>query len=279
MINALNKLKEEICKTLPISSMSDEDWDTFRKNTTVALMAGGDSSRFKSVPGSENTNKNSFKLPNDDTMIEMTIRMYKDAGITDFVALVFHQAETIENLLGNGSSIGVKIRNSHDPERPVDKGGAILNAIKNGSINPSRNLIVHNPDDVILNSTKEFPKLIASGHSNGVKQGGELTVVIVKETPYSYTGMSINQNRVTNIEQYPLIPVPTHIGVTVFSPNALKRLLADFENVEKFNYETALFPVLANEQKLFSVSIPTEDWLAVNNLKAYTTLLKRLGLQ
>ncbi|MDQ5981622.1 MAG: transferase protein [Patescibacteria group bacterium] len=279
MINALNTLKKEICKTLPIPLINNEEWDTFRKNTTVALMAGGDSSRFKSVPGSENTNKNSFKLPNDDTMIEMTIRMYRDAGITDFVALVYHQAETIENLLGDGTSIGVKIKYSHDPERPVDKGGAILNAIKNGSIDQNKNLIVHNPDDVILNSTKEFPRLIASGHINGTRQGGELTVVIVTETPYSYTGMSIDQNRVTNIEQYPLIPVPTHIGVTIFSPRALKRLFADFNAIEKFNYETELFPVLANEQKLFSVSIPIDDWLAVNNLKAYTTLLKRLGLQ
>src|SRR3989344_8109287 len=151
MQDALQNLKSQICNIHKDQKISNEEFKIFAENTTVALMAGGESSRFRSVPGSENTNKNSYKLPNGDTMIEMTIRMYRDAGIKNFVALVYHKAETIEELLGDGSDLGVNIKYSHDPKQPVGKGGAVLNALLNGSIDRSNSLIVHNPDDVITN--------------------------------------------------------------------------------------------------------------------------------
>src|SRR3989338_6989017 len=150
MQDALQNLKSQICNIHKDQKISNEEFKAFAKNTTVALMAGGESSRFRSVPGSENTNKNSYKLPNNDTMIEMTIRIYRDAGIKNFVALVYHKAETIIDLLGHGSSLGINITYSHDPEKPVGKGGAIYNALLNGSIPENHNLIVHNPDDVII---------------------------------------------------------------------------------------------------------------------------------
>src|SRR3989338_6361777 len=140
----LQELKKQILNQTPIKKITDEEWNEIVPNITVALMAGGESSRFQSVPGSElSVNKNAFKLPNEDSMVEMCIRLYRDAGITNFTALVYHKAETLVDLLGDGSELGVKITYSYDPERPVGKGGAILNAIKNGSIPNNHTVIVH----------------------------------------------------------------------------------------------------------------------------------------
>ncbi|PIR42253.1 hypothetical protein CO058_03140 [candidate division WWE3 bacterium CG_4_9_14_0_2_um_filter_35_11] len=279
MQKALLDLKNQICKIHKENSITDEEFSIFAENTTVALMAGGESSRFRSVPSSENTNKNSYKLPNDDTMIEMTIRMYRDAGIKNFVALVYHKSETIMDLLGDGSSMGVKITYSHDPEHPVGKGGAVLNALVNGSIPENHNLIVHNPDDVILDYEGSFPRDIIAGHIEGTKSGSVATVVVVEETPYAYTGMQIIDNKVTNIEMYPMIPIPTHIGVTLFSPDAFLYFRELFDLTKKSDFEMVLFPKLSSENKLYAVSIPENNWLAVNTLKAYNDLVKRLEIK
>lgn len=242
---------------------------------TVALMAGGESSRFQSVPGSETSNKNAFKLPNGDSMVEMCIRMYRDAGITNFVALVYHKAETLVDLLGDGSALGVNITYSYDPEKPVGKGGAILNALKNGSIPQDHTVIVHNPDDVILNQPS-FPLDILSKHKEGLDKGSLATVVVVEETPYAYTGMKIDNDFVSEIEMYPMIKVPTHIGVTILDPKVFGYFDKLFDLTKKSDFEQILFPILSSEHKLYSAAIPYNNWLAVNDLKAYKKLISNL---
>ena len=278
MTEILQKLKKEICQTLPVREVEQSIYKNFIDNTVVALMAGGESSRFQEVPGASSTNKNAYKLPNGDTMIEMTLRMYATAGIKNFVCLVYHKAQTIEEVLGDGSKYGVTIKYSYDPDKPVGKGGAVLNALLNGSIPKGKNLIVHNPDDVIVNFNGSFPKHIISGHINNTIAGAVASVVVVEEMPHAYTGMTIADNLITQIEMYPMIPIPSHIGVTIFSPNAFDYFHQLFDLTKKSDFEQVLFPILCQSKKLYAVSIPTANWVAVNNLKAYNTLLKTLEL-
>jgi len=144
----LDLLAQRIASFHEPAPLSEADRQNFFENTTIALMAGGESSRFSSVLDGTQANKSAFELPNGDTMIEMCIRMYRDAGFKRFVALVFHNAHSIEERLGDGSGMGVEILYSYDPEVPIGKGGAVLNALENGSIPEDHNLIVANPDDV-----------------------------------------------------------------------------------------------------------------------------------
>jgi len=277
MKQALENLKREICSLPEKPKISDEQYNNFANNCVVALMTGGESSRFREVQGSNGTHKNSFKLPNNDTMIEMAIRMYRDAGIKNFVALVYYEANTLEKLLGDGSNLGVNIIYSYDPEHPVGKGGAIKNALVNGSIPRNRNLIVHNPDDVILNYKGSFPRDVIAGHLQGTLQGHIATVVVVEETPYTFSGMKITKGEVAQIEMYPMIPIPTHIGVTVFSPESFEYFDKLFDLNKKSDFEKVLFPIISEEKKLYAVAIPNECWLAVNNLKAYGELVNHLN--
>lgn len=278
MTDILKKLKKEICQTLPVREVEQSIYKNFIDNTVVALMAGGESSRFQEVSGANSTNKNAYKLPNGDTMIEMTLRMYAQAGIKNFVCLVYHKAQTIQEVLGDGSKYDVNIKYSYDPDQPVGKGGAVLNALLNGSIQSNKNLIVHNPDDVIINFSGNFPKHIISGHINNTIAGAIASIVVVNEMPYAYTGMTIADNLITGIEMYPMIPIPTHIGVTIFSPKSYDYFHQLFDLTKKSDFEQVLFPILCNDKKLYAVSIPTANWIAVNNLKAYNALLKSLNL-
>lgn len=272
----LEVLAKKIASFQEPPAASDEKWKKFAAHSVVALMAGGESSRYAAALNGKKVNKNAHELPNGDTMIEMTIREYRDAGIKKFVALVFHNAHSIEDRLGDGSSLGVKILYSHDPEQPVGKGGAVRNAIENGSIPLDCNLFVVNPDDVILNFPGSYVRYFGEAHIEGEKRGMLATAALALGQPYAGTGMVVVKNQVIDTEMYPLIPVPIHAGITIFSPAILPRFLQLFSLEEKTDFEQVLFPLLAQEKKLWSVGLTKGTLVAVNDLKSYNMLTKLL---
>lgn len=272
----LHKLAGNIASFHEPNSVDADTWADFTNNTTIALMAGGESSRFSSVLEGTQANKSAFELPNGDTMIEMCIRMYRDNGFKKFVALVFHNAHSIQDRLGDGSELGVNLTYSYDPEIPIGKGGAVLNALENGSIPQDHNLIVVNPDDVILNF-KDFPRYIGEAHIEGVSQGSIATAVLGLGQAYHSTGMMVVDNRVVDTKMYPFIPVPAHVGITLFSPKAYTYFRSNFSLTEKSDFENVLFPILASEEKLWSAGLTHGTWIAVNDAKSYKQLNEELA--
>ena len=87
-------------------------------------------------------------------------------------------------------------------------------------------------------------------------------------TPYPYTGMSIGEGMVTDVEMYPLIPVPTHTGITALGPEALASLRENARK-SKQNFERDMFPRWAAEGRLAAMVIPHEQWVAVDDRKSY----------
>lgn len=274
----LDALSKSIAKFHEPSLIAEEEWDKFAERIVVALMAGGESSRYAAVLNGRRVNKNAHELPNGDTMIEMAIRMYRDAGIKKFVALVFHNAHSIQDRLGDGSGMGVQISYSHDPEKPVGKGGAIRNALDNGSIPEDHTLIVANPDDVILNFPGSFPRYVGSAHLEGLKKGMLATAVLAPGQASSSTGMMVVDNQVVDTQMYPFIPVPAHVGITIFSPKIFPRFRELFKLTEKSDFEQVLFPLLAEEKKLWSAGLSKGTWIAVNDLKSYKQLIDLLEI-
>jgi NDP-sugar pyrophosphorylase family protein len=271
----LDALAAKIASFHEPATINEDDWQQYVDSTTVALMAGGESSRFSSVLEGTQANKSAFELPNGDTMIEMCIRMYKDMGFKHFVALVFHNAHSIEDRLGDGSKLGVTINYSYDPEIPIGKGGAVLNALENGSIPETNNLIVVNPDDVVLHFP-EFPRYISQAHLEGTKNGAIATAVLGLGQAYHSTGMMVVDNKVVDTKMYPFIPVPAHVGITLFSPEAYGYFRQNFSLTEKSDFENVLFPVLAQEGKLWSAGLTKGLWIAVNDAKTYKQLVQEL---
>lgn len=258
--------------------ITDDEWKVYTDNAVVALMAGGESSRFKDVLEGQKVQKSVFELPNGDTMIEMTIRMFRDAGLKKFAALVFHNGESTEERLGDGSQLGVEITYSYDPEMPVGRGGAIRHAIEVGAIPRGANLIVANPSDIIMDFPGSFPRFMVSSHLEGQKEGMIATAVLAPRLAYSANGMMVQDNKVIDTADFPLIPVPAHAGFTIFSPEALDIFVDMFKLNEKSDFEQALFPLLCKEGKLWSVGLTKGQWYQVKDSKQYKQLLQKLGV-
>lgn len=269
---ALNNFKNAIYSPGETAHISNTELQQFANNCVVALAVGGEGSRLKAMTESQQVHKTALRLPSGETMTERTIRIYREAGFRNFVALVFHHAQSVIDALGDGSQLDVHITYSHDPERPVGRGGAIRNALDNGSIPRTKSLIVHNPDDQIIRYQGSFPRDIVAGHLAGVQKGMLATAIVVDGTPYTYTGMKIDHGAVEQIEMYPQIPIPTHVGVTVFSPNVYDYFTKLFDLTKKVDFESVLFPLLAEERRLYSFMIPGKCWLSVNDPKALKQL-------
>lgn len=274
----LESLGKKLSSFEKTDKLSAKDWEKIAKKTTIVLMAGGASSRFREVAGSAGVNKNAFKLPNGDTMIEMTVRMYRDAGITNFVALVRDEAESIREILGNGRKHQINLSYCFDPKPPAGKGGALRHAFEEGFLDDESYLVIHNPDDVILDFAGSFPRHILKTHLHGHRRGYSATVVVCEGTPHQYSAMRIQNGEVTEIEMYPFLPIPTHIGVTVFSPGMKKEFQALFDYAQKVDFEKTLFPKLSGAGRLYAAAVPYSSWIPVNNLKNYQLLISRLKI-
>lgn len=272
MEQAFDALRLAICDPGDGVELTPEDIRSFVENCTVALAVGGHGSRLQAITNSLGVNKNALRLPNGDTMLELTIRMYRDAGFRDFVALVYHQAESIVGLLGDGTKLGVRISYSYDPGQPVGRGGAIRNALDNGSIASAKNLIVHNPDDVVVNYSGSFPQDLVAAHIAGVRKGMSATAVMAAGLRSTYTGMKVNEGIVEEVMAYPIVPIPAHVGITAFDPTVYDAFFDLFDLTQKTDFEAVLFPMLVNERRLYTCFIPTDCWLQVNDPRALETL-------
>jgi NDP-sugar pyrophosphorylase family protein len=279
MLSVLGAWREQMCSPGPTPGVSGDELNQVKERCVVALPAGGEGSRLRHLTQGEDVQKAALRLAEGDSLIVHTIKMYRDAGLKDFVALVCYKAKSVMDELEDGERLGVRIRYSEDPDHPVGRGGAVRNAVENGCIASDATLIVHNPDDQIVNYPGCFVDDVLAGHLQGSRQGMLATIVVVPETSYAYTGLRIVSGKVTGVATYPPIPVPCHIGVTVLAPETFPMFSEMFDLSKKVDFEGVLFPRLVEESRLYSVVIPPECWIAVNDLKGVKKFVEAVGAQ
>ena len=270
---ALQRLGQAICDPGARAELDIADLRDFATECVVALPVGGEGSRLRAVTDALGIQKNAILLPNGESLIERTIRMYRDEGFREFVALVFHGKQSIVDVLQDGSRLGVRVRYSEDPGMPTGRGGAIQHALTGGVIPRGKSLIVHNPDDVIARYAGSFPRDIVAAHLDGRRRGTVATAVMVAGARMPYTGMRLSDGIVEEVSAYPFVPIPAHIGVTLFAPEVFALFDELFDLTRRTDFEGVLFPRLAREGKLYSAIVPTESWFQVNDPKSLHALI------
>ena len=207
------------------------------------------------------------------TLIEREIELYRNCGFKDFKLLIGYQGEKIKEYLGDGGRLGVKIQYSKDPEmKNVGKGKAIKNAIENGTIEEDKRGIITFPDDIKLD--KFLPIKLLAHHINGVEKYGIIaTSLLITSTTYPYGVAEIDEyGRILKFEEKPMIRILTHLGVCVIEPEvySITRREIHMDDPNPVEYESRILPILARENKLFSMIIYGDDktmWLPINTRK------------
>ncbi|MHA1863637.1 MAG: nucleotidyltransferase family protein [Candidatus Thorarchaeota archaeon] len=264
MAELRNRINSEDTDT----KVSQDEIEELKSKIVVVMPAGGKGTRIRAETQSEGINKVMIPVDGKTSMIEKTIRDYSDCGIDKFVVLTGFLAEEVEEHIGDGSRWGVEIKYSQDPEgRKVGNAGAILHALNNGTLDDTLTAIVHNPDDMIIGMDRPYGEVFLEGHLKGRKNGCIGTFVVVPETPFQYSGMIIEKGKVLDITKYPPIAVPAHTGITVFAPEMYDYFRKMVSLEVESSFEKVICPVIAKENKLFAINIPSEVWIPVNDLK------------
>jgi len=263
MIKGFQEIQDEFRSYDRNVQCTNEELTNFQNNSVVVLTVGGLGQRTSEVKGMQEINKNAYELSNGKSIVEMSIELFRKSGYKHFVALVFHKAETIIEELGDGSRFNVNIKYSYDPEHPVGRGGAILNALVNGTIERTKNLIVYNPSDVILNYNGDFANDIVKAHVSNMKKGVIAT-------------MRLEDSIVTDLEFHPMVPIPAHMGVSILAPEVFPYLDRYIDISKKCDFEKVIFPILAEEGKMGATEIPQECWFPVKDAKTLEKLEEAL---
>jgi NDP-sugar pyrophosphorylase family protein len=264
----MTELRNRINSEDTDTKVSQDEIEELKSKIVVVMPAGGKGTRIRAETQSEGINKVMISVDGKTSMIEKTIQDYADCGINKFVVLTGFLADEVEKHLGDGSKWGVEIRYSQDPDgKKVGNAGAILHALNNGTLDDTLTAIVHNPDDMIIGMDRPYGEVFLEGHLKGRKNGCIGTFVVVPETPFQYSGMVIERGKVLDITKYPPIAVPAHTGITVFAPEMYDYFRKMVSLEVESSFEKVICPVIAKENKLFAINIPSENWIPVNDLK------------
>lgn len=264
----MRELQSRVNSEDTVTKVGREEIEQLKEEVVVVMPAGGKGTRIRAETQSDEINKVMIPVDGERSMIQKAVEDYASTGIKHFVVLTGFLADAVENHLGDGSQWGVEIKYSRDPHgRKVGSAGAILNSILNGTLDEKKTAIVHNPDDVIIGTNRPYGEVFLEGHLKALKNRCISTFVVVPETPYQYSGMIIKGGHVRDITKYPPITIPAHTGITVFDP-AIYRYFREMVSLEKeSSFENVISPVLASENLLFAINIPSQCWIPVNDLK------------
>jgi NDP-sugar pyrophosphorylase family protein len=97
-------------------------------------------------------------------------------------------------------------------------------------------------------------------------------VVLAEGLPATYTGVRTEHGVVREIMPYPAVPVPAHVGITVFSSAVYEYFEQLFDYAKKTDFEAVLFPRLVSDARLYSFFVPVKCWLQVNDPKSLAAL-------
>ena len=267
----INRQLADLYSPAPDIPVEDKNVEDFIQNTVCLIPCGGESKR---MADKKNRHKSTLTLPDGRSILEWTITSYIKWGIKRFVLLVGIDADSVYESINSLQPNDFSISFSKDPAEGIGRGGAVKFAIENNEVSETNNMLVHNSDDVLVNYPGNFLYDVCKSHIQNESQGGLATAVVSNEMRLPYSCMYIDSGKVISMADAPNVPIPTHVGITLFSPSTQKTFLEMFSYDRKQDFEKFIFPYLADVEKLYSFQIPKQYWFPVNNPKEYKNLIE-----
>lgn len=238
------------------------------KKTQIIILAGGSAKRFgfslQDMP------KAMLEL-NGKPLIDLCIEYYSACGFEDFILILKHHSEKIESHVKNNSSYGdnVRIRCIIDPEESMGKGKSLVAALD--KIDIKRRAVISYPDDVFLDNS--LPISLLLHHLSGVSRLGIIaTILFVSATKYPFGVGEIDDfGIVKNFIEKPMINKFSSTGTVVVEPEFYKILkeCVDMKAPHPIEFESVVYPRIAEMNKLYSMVISPDVWIPINTLKEY----------
>jgi NDP-sugar pyrophosphorylase family protein len=255
MVEILENLKKEIEKT------------------QVVILAGGSAKRM----GKIDRPKALLELKEGRTLLDNEIEFFSKCGFKNFIFLLGFMHEQIEEhieKMGYVKKFNVQI--SVDPTtQNWGKGKALKYAFEQGKIKKER-FIVSFPDDLKLDPS--LPLKLILQHSSYVSKYNALgTITLANGIEFPFGVAKLNgEGKVLSFVEKPLVDTLTSIGLYAFEKEVLDLIEEKIDvNLPKaIEFEEVIIPYLASQGKLYSLVVPPDVWLPINDIKSYEKVVK-----
>ena len=213
----------------------------------AVILAGGFGKRLR--PLTDDRPKPLIEL-DGVPILSFQIEWLKKSGLNEIILCIGYRKEAIMELIGDGSSFGIKVGYAIE-EEPLGTGGALKNAeslLKNDTA-----FLVLNGDIITDIDPSPLRQKVASGALSSIS-------VVPLRSPFGI--VDIENKLVKGFVEKPILrEYSINAGIYCFSNEIFSRL------PQKGSIETETFPALAEESKLVAVSYPESAWISIDSHK------------
>jgi len=243
------------------------------ERTQVIILAGGSAKRM----GKIDRPKALLELKPGWTLLDNEIEFFAKCGFRRFIFLLGYMHEQIERHLEEKEyNKKFEVQISVDPTTENwGKGKALKYALETGKIKRER-FIISFPDDLKLDPSLPL-KLILQHISFSKKYNSYGTITLVNGIEFPFGVAKLNgEGKVISFVEKPLVDTLTSIGLYAFEKEVLDLVneKIDVDSPKAIEFEDVVIPHLASEGRLYSLVVPPDVWLPVNDIKSYERAVK-----
>lgn len=200
-------------------------------------------------------------------LLEYTIELLRQHGITDIIITVSHLADKIEEYFGDGSRFGVNITYVHE-KKPSGTGGALLAAREHLDSGPF--LLLYGDVLVDLDITD-----LLQAHQNTKAAAGTIALTSVAD-PSAYGAVKLRGTRVVEFSEKPIIS--SEVSRLVFAgagtfDEAIFNFFPQTKRGRAISLENDVFPELIAQGRLYGYLFEGQ-WFDVSTPEVYETVLR-----
>ncbi|HXG36854.1 MAG TPA: nucleotidyltransferase family protein [Dehalococcoidia bacterium] len=222
------------------------------------IIAGGEGARLR--PYTDDRPKPMIEIAGRP-ILDYQVTWLVGQGISDIALLCGYKAEVIKDYFGTGDKWGVRIHYSLERE-PLGRGGALRQAYSGLSLQ-GQPVVALNGDTLFGQALK--PVIAFHRRKNAIA-----TVILSPlSSPYGIVRVS-RAGAISSFVEKPLLPHWVNSGAYILSPEFFDRL------PERGDHETATFPQLAREGKLFGYRSKAY-WRPIDTVKDIREAERELG--
>jgi len=220
--------------------------DGYEPVSQAVILAGGKAQRLR--PLTDDRPKAMVEIAGRP-IIEHQLRWLAENGLRDILISLGHQAEVLQEYVGDGSRLGVQVEYAVEPE-PLGRGGGLRFAA--ARLADGRTFVAVNGDVICRFSLRDMIEF----HE---RLGVSATVALASYRS-TWGVVDIDGDLITGFKQSPQLPYWINAGVYVLEPEIVARL------PKRGDHEDTTFPELASDGRLAGFHIHGY-WRGIDTLK------------
>lgn len=212
------------------------------------IIAGGEGERLRPLTSDR---PKAMVSVSGRPIIEHQFDWLRAGGVTGAVILCGYRADVLQEYIGDGARFGLSVQYSLEDE-PLGRGGALRRGY--GFVPADETRIVACNGDILTN--QPLAEII---RYHDRKRAVATVMLAPLRSPFGIVDLE-RDGRISEFREKPALPYWVNAGIYVLAPEFFQRL------PEKGDHETATFPELAAEGRLFGFK-SRAYWRPVDSIK------------